>query len=94
MMMNKAQTKELFEREAFLFGAVDGIPEKRAVEILGQEAVDFTHRMEQYDKGLRYFGGYGNGPFTAYYITLAGLYIAVTYNNVTALERAEKGAKA
>ena len=90
-MMNKAQTKELFEREAVLFGAVDGIPMKRAVEILGQEAVDFTHRMESYDKSLRYFGGYGNGPYTAYYITLYGLYIAVTYNNVTALQKAEKG---
>ena len=93
-MMNKIQTKELFEREAFLFGAVDGIPEKRAVEILGQEAVDFTHRMETIEKRGYYFGGYGNGPFTAYYMTLAGLYIAVTYNNVTALQKAEEGAKA
>lgn len=93
-MMNKTQTKELFDREAFLFGTTDGIPEKRAVELLGQEAVDFTHRMETVDKRGYYFNGYGNGPFTAYYMTLAGLYIAVTYNNVTALQKADEGAKA
>ena len=94
-MMNKIQTKELFEREAFLFGDRDGIPEKRAEELLGHEAVAFTRRMENVeDKRGYYFGGYGNGPFTAYYMTLAGLYIAVTYNNVTALQKAEEGAKA
>ena len=93
-MMNKAQTTELFQREAVLFGDRDGIPEKKAVEILGKEAVAFTHRMESVEKRGYYFGGYGNGPFTAMYMTLAGLYIAVTYNNVTALQRAEEGAQA
>ena len=88
-MMNKAQVTELFQREAVLFGTVDGIPEERAVELFGQEAVDFAHRVEGHDEGRRgwYFNGYGNGRYTAYYITLAGCYIAVTYNNVTALEK-------
>ena len=93
-MMNKTQTKELFEREAVLFGDRDGIPEKKAVEILGRDAVDFARRMETVEKRGYYFGGYGNGPYTAMYMTLAGLYIAVTYNNVTALQRAEEGAQA
>ena len=84
------------------FDGVEKIIEKRVnqkgigfgAEILGKEAVAFTHRMESVEKRGYYFGGYGNGPFTAMYMTLTGLYIAVTYNNVTALQRAEEGAQA
>ena len=83
--MNKEETKELFKREAILFGAVDGIPETRAVEILGQEAVDFAHRMD--GQNGTYFNGFGIGQYTAHYMTLAGLYIAVTYNNLMMLEK-------
>jgi len=88
-MMNKAQATELFQREAVLFGDRDGIPEGRAVELLGAEAVSFAHRTETVDKRGYYFNGYGYGPFTACYMTLAGFYIAVTYNNVTAIQKKE-----
>ena len=92
-LMNKTQATELFEREAVLFGDVNGIPLTRARELLGDEAVDFIHSYGQKEgkRGL-YYNGYGNGRFTAMYMTRLGLFAAVTYNNVTALERAEKGA--
>lgn len=87
-MMNKTQATELFQREAVLFGGRDGIPEERAVKLLGKEAVDFAHRMEGNDnrRGL-YFNGYGIGHYTAAYMTLEGLYAAITYNNVSILEK-------
>lgn len=89
-MMNKTQALELFEREAVLFGEVEGIPEARATALLGAEAVQFAHRMDATNRSYL-FNGYGIGNYTAMYITLQGFYIAVTYNNVASIEKAAEG---
>lgn len=88
--MNKEQVTAIFTRYAVLFGDEDGMPERRAVEIFGKDAVEFVHRMASNSKTHRHcYNGYGNGQYTAYYLTLQGAYTAATYNNVTALQHEE-----
>lgn len=84
--MNKAQAESLFAQHAVLFGSRDGIPERAAVALLGCDAVAFAKRMGT-SSPVTLWNGYGNGSYTANYLTLAGFLIAVTYNNVTDLQR-------
>lgn len=83
-MRNISEAKRLFEREAVLFGARDGVPEYRAVQLLGADAVEFAKRLP----GGNY-NGYGIGDYTAYYLTESGFYAAVTYVNVKEVKQAE-----
>ena len=48
--------------------------------LFGSAAVDFAKRQNKAD-GLT-FNGYGNGDYTAWYLTEYGFYIAATYHNV------------
>ena len=83
-MRNISEVRKLFEREAVLFGARDGVPEYRAVQLLGADAVKFAKRLP----GGNY-SGYGIGDYTAYYLTESGFYAAVTYVNVKEVKQAE-----
>lgn len=88
--MNKDQVTAIFTRYAILFGDEDGMPVRRAVEIFGKDAVEHVRRMASNSKAYRhYYNGYGNGQYTALYLTLPGIYAAATYNNVTALQYEE-----
>lgn len=84
--MNKAQAKALFERYAILFGSIDAVPEQIACAILGQEAIEFTHKMGK-NYSVKLWDTYGIGSYSANYLTLAGFLVAVTYNNVAAVAR-------
>ena len=52
--LNRQQADELFDREAFLFGKCNGIPEYRLVELFGEWAATFIERNI-------HFNGYLNG---------------------------------
>ena len=82
-MRNSAEVKRLFEREAVCFGASDGTPEYRAVQLFGAEAVAFARKMSGSN-------GYGIGSFTAQYLTERGVHIAATYLNVKEIEQEER----
>ena len=79
-MRNSAEVKRLFEREAVLFGTSDGMPEYRAVQLFGEEAVAFAMKTSGGN-------GYGIGDFTAMYLTERGVHIAATYLNVKEIEQ-------
>lgn len=70
----------MFEREAVLFGTSDGMPEYRAVQLFGKEAVAFAVRQAGSN-------GYGIDEFTASYLTERGVHIAATYLNVKEIEQ-------
>ena len=88
--MNKAQATALFEEHTILFGDIDAVPEQKAADLLGRAAVEFAHRMDGSSR-VKLWNGYGNGEYTAYYLTLAGFLVAVTYNNVSELEKLARG---
>lgn len=83
-MRNLSEIKKLFEREAVLFGARDGVPEYRAVQLLGADAVEFAKRLPGGNSN-----GYGIGDYTAYYLTESGFYAAATYRNVKEIKQEE-----
>ena len=90
-MMNKAQAEELFRNNAVLFGDHDGIPMPKAVELLGDKAVQFIAQMER--NGTHpgcYRKGYGNGEYTAMYLSSEGFFAAVTWNNINELQQLYK----
>lgn len=78
--ISKAKATQFFTEKAVLFGRVDGVPMQAATELFGSAAVDFAKRQNKAD-GLT-FNGYGNGDYTAWYLTEYGFYIAATYHNV------------
>ncbi len=87
-ILNKAQVNVLFQREAVLFGVMDGVPAFRAAALFGAEAVD--HARAQ-GTGAEYSNGYGVGDYTLMYLTLRGFQAAASYYNVQQL-REEAGA--
>lgn len=82
--MNKEAATALFKEHAILFGSIDAVPEAIAADLLGRAAVDFAKRMDK-NSNVTLWGGYGIGDYTAFYLTLAGFLIAVTYNNAALL---------
>jgi len=84
-ILNKAQADALFRREAVLLGTADAIPEDRAKELFGEDAVKFAVRMGGQN-------GCGIGDYTAMYLTYKGFLAAVSYHNVEQIRnRAQKG---
>lgn len=87
-MFNSAQVKELFEKEAVLFGIRDGVLVERATELFGSKAIDFASKVAK-----DWINGFGVGNYTAYYLTFAGFQQAASFANVEEIERIciEKG---
>lgn len=85
-MRNSTEVRRLFEQEAVLFETADGVPDFRAAQLFGEDAVIFARRMDGS------IGGYGIGHYTAYYLTKKGFCTAATYANVKELEQMEKAA--
>lgn len=85
-IINKEQAQRIFADNAVLFGETDGIPDRKAAQFTGQEAVDFARRMGQNIPAT--YGGYGIGEYTECYLTEKGFMIAATYCNVKALHKA------
>ena len=81
-MMNGTQVKALFEKEAVLFGAVEGVPENKAIELFGNGAVEFSKRLPGTN-----CNGFGIGDYTAFYLTYRGFQMAATFVNVQELRK-------
>ncbi len=82
-----AAVRELFEREALVFGSSRGVPVAIAAELFGEDAVAFARGLKPVRAPL--IGGYGVGRFTAFYLTCDGIYVAASYCNVCAVKRME-----
>ncbi|WP_303868737.1 hypothetical protein [Acetobacterium wieringae] len=87
-MLNSVQVKELFEKEAVLFGNADGVLINRAIELFGKKAVDFG---SNYLNG--WASGFGIGDFTAYYLKFSGFQQAATFANVEEIQRIIKSSR-
>ncbi len=86
--LNRVQAQSLFDENAILFGNADGIPEETVISLFGEAALAHVKRIEGAAGTL--FNGYGNGNFTAFYLTLKGFLLAATYCNVCQLEAERK----
>ena len=75
-MYTKEDVKRIFDENKILMGNRDMVPVYAAKEIFGEEAVEFSHRMDS-------FNGYGIGNFTLQGLDLAQFEIAATYCNVS-----------
>lgn len=76
-MYCKDDIQRIFDREKILIGNSDVFPEYRAVDIFGQDAVDFVKRT-----GKMHINSYGIGNYNLWYLTIKGLEIAATYRNI------------
>lgn len=88
--LNRAQAKALFDSSACLIGDRDAIPQRKAREMLGADAIDFVLRMDAASSrpnSPRLVSGYGIGDYTAYYLTEYGFYAAVTFRNISEIRK-------
>lgn len=78
-LYKKEDIRRIFDKEKILVGSNDVFPEYRAIEIFGENAVDFSKRL-----GVRGSNGslYGIGDYQFKYLTLAGVEVAATYKNI------------
>jgi len=88
--LNKAQVQALFDREAVLLGSDDGVPEFRAVELFGKDAVV---RAKCGTIKLNWDCTY-IGDCVLSYLTYRGFQAAASYRNVQLLESEDPTAKA
>lgn len=79
-LLNREAFTELFNNNAVMIESQNVLPYDRAIQLFGQDAVDFAQKMSK-----RHFSGYGIGNYTLYFITLYGAELAATYNNVDIL---------
>lgn len=86
IVMNAAQVKALFEREAVLIGTEDIVPKHRAVALFGQDAVDHAISLGRDHPG-RYDNGYGIGDYTLSTLTFLGFQAAASFYNVQQLRK-------
>lgn len=84
-VLSKVQVDALFRREAILISDKDMVPEYRAIELFGDEAVNFACK-----NGSKYHNGFGVGDFTVMCLTYRGFQMAATYSNVQQLRDAAK----
>ncbi len=85
-MLNSKQVNQLFQQNAVLIGNVDGMPKYQAVELFGEEAVDFVMGM---NCSNGYYNEYGIGNYDAAYLTYKGFQTAATYVNIREIEAQE-----
>lgn len=84
--LNKAQVSALFEQEAILMGTEDCVPEYRAAELFGKEAVAHAMNLSRANPG-RYVNGYGVADYTLIALTFRGFQAAASFHNVQVLEK-------
>lgn len=82
-LYKKEDVARIFDEEKILIGDRDVIPEYRAIEIFGKEAVEFAKRL---DNGRNNSNGYGVGDYTLDYLYRNGLNVAATYVNIRCIE--------
>lgn len=78
-LYKKEDVPRIFDEEKILIGNKDVVPEYRAVEIFGKEAVEFAKRLKD---GNVNHNGFGIGNYTLDYLYLSGFNIAATYANI------------
>ena len=85
-LYTEKEVRRLFDSFAVLLGEEEAVPKHIAADIFGEDALDFTARLNP----VRGYGdlaaGFGIGNYTAYGLTLRGMKIAATYCNVLALK--------
>lgn len=97
--LSKEQTEELFRAEALLFGASEGVPQYRIVELFGEPAAIFIDRNmkhEGYLVGGRDFNSWGecskDRPMINYFYK-AGFYKIVSEHNYLLTLQAHKSSE-
>lgn len=84
-VMNSAEVKALFEREAILLGNDDLIPAFRVAELFGKESLKHVRSLAANERGGTYFNGYGVGDYTLEALTYRGFQAAASFSNVQQL---------
>ncbi|MEA4805237.1 hypothetical protein [Acetobacterium wieringae] len=84
-MLNSAQIKELFEKEAVAFLEWEGVPIYRAIELFGIEAVDAG--MDEKEGETLYCGYKIEGGYIAWHLLYKGFRKAATYANAEEIKR-------
>nr|WP_320026714.1 hypothetical protein [uncultured Acetobacterium sp.] len=78
-MLNSAQVKELFGKEAFLIGNNDGVLIEIAQKLFGKKAVTYARMV---DKGGHWWNVYGIDKYYVEYLTFEGFKSAAVYANI------------
>lgn len=86
-ILNKRQALALFEREALLLGAEDGIPKQRAIELFGKNIIEYLEELDLRSDTYHLFKSWDTEHVSTRYLTKAGTLLAVSESNVAALER-------
>lgn len=89
VLYRKEDIEKIFDREKLLIGEADAVPEYIALEIFGEDAVEFAKRLDKYGMNAN---GYGIGDHTLFYLTLKGMKTAATYVNVCTIRDMKGGA--
>lgn len=85
-MMNSRQVEQLFAEECVLVGERDVLPFSIAIDIFGEDAVEFA---KSFKGGYNLFGIDG-GDYNLCYLTFRGVQLAVTYSNIREIQKMER----
>jgi len=77
-ILNKAQADALFHWEAVLLGKEDGVPQARAEELFGVQAVRYA--LKKYAPGDGW-NNYGTEDYRFNYLAYKGFLAVVSYHN-------------
>jgi len=81
--MSKEQIRELFDREAILFGQQNAVPDFRVEELFGKDAVAEVKRVAHASKEPgRYLNAWSAGGYMLTYFYLHGFQYAATIRNI------------
>lgn len=85
-LYTEKEVRRLFDSFAVLLGEEEAVPKHIAADIFGEDALEFTARLNP----VRGYGdlaaGFGIGKYTVDGLTFRGMKIAATYCNVLALK--------
>ncbi len=85
-VMNKAQVDALFQYETVLIGTADVVPDSRAAELFGEQAVEHALAFP----GGEYWNAYGTQVGNLTYLTYSGFLAAASCCNVHLLREGVK----
>lgn len=88
-MLNSAQVKSLFAKEAVFIGKTDAVPASRAAELFGAEAVEAAIKEGRGKNFGVYWNEFGVGDYSVVYFYLPGFLHAASYANVAEIARKE-----
>lgn len=80
--LTQAEVQALFETEAILLGAGDGVPLYRVIELFGERAASFAYNAHGAASN-----GFGIGDYNLPYLTRIGFKRAAAYHNVEELRK-------